>query len=448
MFKPQNATCTDHSSAEPEIWLDISRMLYRVFRAKVTGIDRVEIAYAEQLMAGAARRVRFVAYDYWRRSFRSLPEGRTRALICDFAPAWHSGEMRAVQSRAFRALAHSIFIAPPVPRWQGGARPVYVNVSAHPLHLVMQIGRMVNRTGAIFVPLVHDLIPLELPEYVPPPWIGHHRARLRTIGAFADGVIANSQATAAALRGHIGHLPIAAVPLGISTPAANLADAGRAHPYFVMVGTIEPRKNHLMILHLWRQMVQDLGAGAPHLFIIGRRGWENEQIVDLLERCAELRGFVFETGMISDGAMAALVRGARALLMPSFAEGYGLPVAEAMAQGVPVLCSDIAAHREVGQAVPEYFHPLDGAGWMRAIRDYACPESTAREAQCQRLQSWRAPGWREHVGAVLDFARRLPPRRAASQLNWSRNMLAHSIASSQAMKPATAVSAVISQRTG
>ncbi len=442
MTKQKSSQCN-----RGEIWLDVSRMLYRMFCGKITGIDRVEIAYAEQLAKGAAPQARFVAYDYWRGTFRMLPQQNTKSLILDFAPAWQNGEMREMRRRAFAALARGLFAAPRVPRWKGGPRPTYINVSSHPLHLVGRIGQMLDRTGAIFMPLVHDLIPLELPEYVPPAWISHHRRRLRTIAAYADGIISNSGSTTAALRKYIPDLPVATVPLGTKPLTPSPAPA-RAHPYFVMVGTIEPRKNHLMILHLWRSMVEDLGEAAPHLFIIGRRGWENEQIVDLLDHCDNIRNHVFETGMISDGDMARLVAGAQTLLMPSFAEGYGLPVVEALSLGVPVLCSDVSAHREVGKGVPECLDPLDGMGWRRAILEYATPGNTRRAAQCARLQGWTAPDWQSHIAAVLAFAERIEPRRQLAQSSWSRTILETSISNIQAISPVSAVSTITSQRVG
>ena len=94
-------------------------------------------------------------------------------------------------------------------------------------------------------------------------------------------------------------------------------------------------------------------------------------MLDLLDRCDALRGLVRGTRRLPDRRVAALLAGARALLFPSFAEGYGLPVAEALALGVPVLCSDLPALREVGGEVPEYLDPLDGAGWRARVLDYA-----------------------------------------------------------------------------
>jgi glycosyltransferase involved in cell wall biosynthesis len=113
-----------------------------------------------------------------------------------------------------------------------------------------------------------------------------------------------------------------------------------------------------------------------------------------------LRGHVVEHNSMPDGDMARLLRGARALLLPSFAEGFGLPLIEALAQGVPALCSDIPALRETGRDVAEYLDPLDGPGWRAAVLDYASPDSPRRAAQLRRLALWRPTRWEDHFAAV------------------------------------------------
>jgi glycosyltransferase involved in cell wall biosynthesis len=136
-------------------------------------------------------------------------------------------------------------------------------------------------------------------------------------------------------------------------------------PYFVIIGTIEPRKNHLLLLHLWRKMA---GEGVPpRLVVIGRRGWENEMVVDLLERSAALAPHVVEFGDLSDAETHRLLGGARALLMPSFTEGLGLPLMEAGVMEVPAIASDLPALREIGAAGTVYLDPLDGPAWRAAI---------------------------------------------------------------------------------
>jgi glycosyltransferase involved in cell wall biosynthesis len=120
----------------------------------------------------------------------------------------------------------------------------------------------------------------------------------------------------------------------------------------------------------------------------------------MLERSPPLRGFVEERGRVSDDEMARLLTGSRALLLPSFAEGFGLPLAEALSLGVPAICSDLPAFREVGKDVPEFIDPMDGPGWRSAILDYAALESPRREAQVARLARWQSPTWSCHFERI------------------------------------------------
>jgi len=175
----------------------------------------------------------------------------------------------------------------------------------------------------------------------------------------------------------------------------------------VMLGTLEARKNHLLMLRLWQRLVATDPAMAPRLLLIGRRGWENQAVFNLLDRCPELRGHVRECPGLNDAQVQALLRGARALLNPSFAEGYGLPVAEALALGVPVLASDLPAHREVAGTAAEFLDPLDGPAWLQAILDYAQPQSKRRSAARRALRRFRPPQWQTHFEQVLDRLRSL-----------------------------------------
>jgi hypothetical protein len=193
-------------------------------------------------------------------------------------------------------------------------------------------------------------------------------------------------------------------PFGADLPAApTLGAPPIERPYFVYVSTIEARKNHLLLLNLWRQLAGELGVRAPKLVLVGQRGWETENVVDMLERCPALRGLVIEHNQMPDAEMVQLVKGACALLLPSFAEGFGFPLIEALELGVPALCSDIPALRETGETVPEFLDPLDGPGWRRAILDYAAPVSPRREAQLERLTHWDPPRWDRHFAIVDRF---------------------------------------------
>ncbi|WP_432787940.1 glycosyltransferase family 4 protein [Novosphingobium rhizosphaerae] len=252
---------------------------------------------------------------------------------------------------------------------------------------------------------MHDLIPIEFPEYARPDGAALHRRRIEAVTSLADLVIVNSAATGRAMQPWIDRsgrsIAMAVALLGTVPMVPTAPWQGDGRPYFVCLGTIEPRKNHLLLLHIWRHLAETLPAGrVPKLVIIGRRGWENEQVVDLLERCPALDGHVEELSGCPDRQLSAVLRGAKGLLMPSFAEGYGMPVAEALSVGTPALCSDIPALREVGGAVADYLDPLDGPAWARAIVDFA-GDGPMRQAQLQRIPAWHNPTWDEHLDTVV-----------------------------------------------
>ena len=385
-----------------QIILDVSRLIDSAQRAAPTGIDRVELAYAKHFCAEPRRPCAFVA-EVPILGLVALPHAIVAELVVAVENSWAHGDRgaaaairRAKLAAPFGRGALAQLLRRPTPK-------AFLLVSHRTLDRPGPIEAL-RRQGCRFVPLIHDLIPLLHPEYARQGQAETHRRRIATTARLADAILVNSAATAADLEPFLSTRapppPVAVAPLGIAAPEVKAPPAA-PHPYFVVLGTIEPRKNHLLLLNLWRQMAATLGPAAPRLVVIGRRGWENENIIDMLERCAAIDGLVQETGPLPDREVASLLHGARALLFPSFAEGYGLPLVEALALGVPVIASDLPALREVGGAVPDYLDPLDGAAWRNAVADYARPDGAARRAQLARLAGWTPPSWSEHF-AILD----------------------------------------------
>jgi glycosyltransferase involved in cell wall biosynthesis len=399
------------------IFLDLSRLLWRAERFAPTGIDRVELAYAKHLIATRREGVSFAGY--WGR-LGLLPDDRSGALIEALDAVWSGDSIdRAARARTAvlaRGLRARLLLRGPAPLYRRartrGSELVYLLVSHHGLVRPSALLRFKARTGARFVCLVHDLIPIKHPEYVRWGDAWRHRRRMDSVANLADRVIVNSAGTAVELERHLAEAgstaPIRVAPLGIDLrrSARPPAAVGQS-PYFVYVATIEPRKNHHLLFDVWRQLAAAAGGGAPRLVLIGRRGLRSRKIIELIERSGLARGLVEEHNDLPDAAVARLVAGAQASLYPSLAEGYGLPVAEALALGVPVLCSDLPELREIGLDVPEYLDPLDRCAWCDAVLDYAQNGSIRRQAQLARLTRWRAPSWEQHFSRVqplIDFA--------------------------------------------
>src|SRR5438309_5930757 len=132
---------------------------------------------------------------------------------------------------------------------------------------------------------------------------------MRTVLQTATGVIANSRTTLDELsqfakQEHLPYPPALAAWLGIDLlPVVEVARIS-GPPTFVVLGTIEARKNHQLLLEVWRRLIASLGTEAPHLLIIGQRGWEADEVFHQLDNDTRLRRHVTEINNCSDQELA------------------------------------------------------------------------------------------------------------------------------------------------
>lgn len=409
------------------VMFDISRLLTRGLHRTPTGIDRVDMAYATCLVQGH-RKVSFC--------FGRLPTLRitTRTALPATGANLTESEATEPQYDALCALlaepeglsrsTGATRLQPPQARLQPAfdalarawrprprAKPLPQNLNGitylHTSHFGLeQPGALkaLKGRGARIVTLLHDLIPVDYPEYCRPGEAEKHESRLSAVQASADLVLVNSTYTRNRLKNwadgkQLAMPPVRVVPLGVSAryqSRQGLRPPVSARPYFVMVGTIEARKNHAFLLALWRRLAEETGNQCPLLVLAGNRGWEMEAARDLLERCPELGRNVIEINGLGDFSLASLMTGASAVLLPSLVEGFSLPVAEAQSLGIRVIASDIAAHREIAAPSTVLIDPLDGPAWLAHVRD--CLGSGASSA----LQGWPASGEAAHVQAALE----------------------------------------------
>jgi glycosyltransferase involved in cell wall biosynthesis len=386
------------TNARP-VLLDVTRLIWRRWVGRLpTGIDRVCLAYLEHYRSNAQAVIQSSGFR------RILGEKASDRL---FKLLLHPRQ----NIRRDLALFHAREGMRPDARLPGRGR-LYLNVG----HTALQKPSFVEWTRAADVRpifMVHDLIPITHPEYCRAGEAERHGLRVRNMLASAVGIIGNSQATLdslAAFAREVSAPTPAMIAASLGTDlkqGAGGAPSAPERPTFVMLGTIEARKNHLLLLKIWARLVHAHGPHAPRLLVIGQRGWECEQVVDLRERRVPLQDALVEIGACSDAALDSHLRGARALLFPSLVEGYGLPLIEALASGTPVIASDLPVFREIGQGVPDFLDPLDGPAWQTAILDYAQADSPMRAAQIARIAAYRAPDWDGHFASVDRWMRTL-----------------------------------------
>jgi glycosyltransferase involved in cell wall biosynthesis len=182
---------------------------------------------------------------------------------------------------------------------------------------------------------VHDLVPLRFPEWAHGRTTRMHGAKYAHAARMADVILCNSQFTAQEVQALLG---VEAPRTHVAYPApasAFRADGERAdlgRPYVLTVATLEPRKNLGVLL--------DAGLGA--VAVVGAQGWGNQPQLD--------RAGVIRLGYVPDEELARLYRGADVVAYPSRFEGFGIPILEAMASGVPVVASHPSLDEAAGDA--------------------------------------------------------------------------------------------------
>jgi glycosyltransferase involved in cell wall biosynthesis len=391
--------------------LDLTRSLRRAGRM-ATGVDRVEQAYLSHFIQsvvpvfGVVRtpfgfvlldRAGMQAFEAKLRGevpwggvslLSRLAKGRSAIVKSAESDVRALGAARCMRGRLADMLRG---------RLEGGFE--YYNVG-HSNLTDRMLGGVKSAGGRIHA-LIHDVIPLEYPQYQRPQTVEPFRDKLARVSAQADRVIFNSRDTQRRTEMYLAEM--GRVPDGIVAHLGTMSIAvedvelppeiPKGVPYFVTVGTIEPRKNHGFLLDLWAQ----LGPSAPLLVICGARGWENHAVFDRLD-ALDPAGNVQELNDLPDTTLSKVVSGAAGALIPSFAEGYGLPPIEALSLGTRVLCNNLAVFHEIVGENADYAPVNEPEMWISKIKEWEKSQPGA-----QGRTQFEGPQWRDHFKTVLSL---------------------------------------------
>ncbi len=265
--------------------------------------------------------------------------------------------------------------------------------------------------------LIHDVIPIDFPHLVAEETVKAHHKVMKKASRHADALIVPTASAGETIRQRLAEwkapdLPIHAVPLPIDEiflgqvePQPDLL----RQPYFVICGAIEPRKNHALLFRIWRDLVAAYGPATPRLVIAGSPGFRSDETMALLNEMPEIRPYLIFAKGLSSPALAQVMAHARGILMPSLAEGFGLPPVEAIALGTPALVSDIPAHRDATGGWALYRAPDDFDGWKSDIL-FLSQDSPQYRALRSRLASFRPANWSAYMAEIGRIIQTVEPR--------------------------------------
>ena len=373
---------------DSSVLLDVTRLVTRSWTARrSTGIDRVSYAYLRHYRSRALAVVQY----------------RGLIRVADAAASEKLFEMLLGPPLEFRRQFVPWLLKELVRKRGAGdhAGKPYINVGDSDFDLASHHAWTAREQLRPFY-MLHDLIPMRHPHFTRPHAVERHRGRV--LGAIRNGhgIILSSQTVA-------GHLSAFATDQGLTLPERMLAPLGAQDwsaaadacarsdpPYFVCIGTIEPRKNHALLLKVWSRLTKVLGEQCPRLIIIGQTGKLTGDILNPLKQDRALAANVEVLHDCSDERAAAYLAGARAVLMPSLAEGFGLPVIEALQARVPVIAADVPIMREITQGCATLIAGDDVAGWAKVAQ----AGDDFFDAAKARTRDFRAPKWGTHFALV------------------------------------------------
>ncbi|WP_339453123.1 glycosyltransferase family 4 protein [Pseudomonas sp. EA_5y_Pfl2_R50] len=270
------------------------------------------------------------------------------------------------------------------------------------------LAEQLKRDGVGIVSVIYDLIPLTHPQFCDAGLVKVFNDWFDWIARTADGYVAISTTIRDQVREemtrrigaqkvaqrwfdhfHLGsELDLADADVEVDRDLLRMFET--PDPVFLMVSTIEPRKNHAYLLDAFERAWA--GGSKARLCIVGKIGWKCEALIERIRQHPELNRRLFMYNKLADNSLEHAYSHATALVFPSFVEGFGLPLVEAMQRGLPAMGSDIPVFREIGGDYMAYFDLADPQSLTDLIT--GMDRSKAFPAKLS-LDQWRWLSWRE-----------------------------------------------------
>ena len=275
---------------------------------------------------------------------------------------------------------------------------------------------ILKKQGVRIVAHIYDIISITHPQYCLERGVYNFMDFIGAHLQYADDIIVNAQATVDELQRLTQRLRISlptchVVPLGADFAKQeiitedqvpkNVVEAVQNRPYILMVGTIEPRKNHKLLLEAYDKGLKEMGY---NIIMAGYMGWNMEGFEQKLESHHDYGKRIFHFTGLDDKAIAFLYQHAKFLAFCSYTEGFGLPIIEAIQRGTPVLAADVPVLREVGGDYCVWFEQDNAEELCEAV------EQNKKNSQYRKIKEiidkYISVTWRECMDLVSDILKK------------------------------------------
>ena len=290
-----------------------------------------------------------------------------------------------------------------------------VNSSWHTLpNRSFLLPKLKNRSVRL-ITLIHDIIPVRFPQFMAPHTLLKFMEFIVAEMTYADDIVVTTEAVKNDLTALFDELemrrkPVHVIPLGADFTSdgkteENSADediitklSGRR--FLLTVSTIEPRKNHKVIVDAYMKKIASLDTD---IVFVGHIGWESEELMERMRLDSRFGNGIYVLEGVNDATLAKLYSMAYMVVFPSYAEGYGLSTIEAMIKGVPVICSDLPVMREVGGRFCDYFPADDPDALADIVESYVSSEDKYKEKKALLADEYVPPVWDRTVRSISEL---------------------------------------------
>lgn len=258
---------------------------------------------------------------------------------------------------------------------------------------------------------IHDLAYMRYPETTSERIYAHHSKWVPYCAKHCDHIIADSNQTKNDIIDllNISEDKISVVYLAADEHFRPLKGSKKknllAFPYFLFVGTLEPRKNLLTLLKAY-QLYKKNSDSSNKLVLVGVKGWKYSPIFEWIKE-NKLEDDIIVTGFITDEELVSMYNEATALVMPSIYEGFGLPVVEAMQCGTPIIGSNCTSIAEIVDRYGILIDPYDIEGWAMAMDSLSRSQYERSRLAALSLERASNFSWKETANQTQHIYERL-----------------------------------------